>query len=163
MSRDDRASTGLKIRSKTIFAVLVPTMLALLLGMANDLGLAKAKADVKLIVTAVVNYEDLIGVLPFTRVPYAKEDPLTEEEDVIFQKVLSGDNMKRKTFLPPRSDGSRYVDPWGRRYRIWLDHDYDGMIVFNGRKFKDIVIVYSFGENGQDELGAGDDVCSWRE
>jgi hypothetical protein len=52
------------------------------------------------------------------------------------------------------------IDPWGEPYRIVFAGD-DGLIIDGNHRLKDNVAVWSSGQNGVDERGAGDDIASW--
>ena len=69
-------------------------------------------------------------------------------------------NAKKKSFLSPndRYDELGYVDPWGERYVIIMDDDYDGIIVLEDEEgapkdYRTDVVVYSKGLNGEDNGG----------
>ena len=59
------------------------------------------------------------------------------------------------------SDGL-VVDPWGNRFRVMIDSDFDGAIPApDGTVMQTAVLVWSLGPNGKDEGGAGDDLATW--
>lgn len=61
-----------------------------------------------------------------------------------------------------------YVDPWGGRYMIYIDTDYDGVVSVNGSNLNGTVFVYSLGPDGKHDTGSSghsknkDNVCSWK-
>lgn len=52
-------------------------------------------------------------------------------------------------------------DPWGEVLQVALDLDGDGKVDLNGTLVDGSVLVWSKGENKQNEFGGGDDVKSW--
>lgn len=73
-------------------------------------------------------------------------------------------NLRNKHFLQPTpnfiNDG--YKDPWGHRFIVLLDYDFDKEIALGTETLHGDVFVYSCGPNGDDDYGDGDDVCSWK-
>ncbi len=50
-------------------------------------------------------------------------------------------------------------DPWGHPYQIWFDNNGDRKILLNnGSVVNNPIAVWSYGKNGIDEYGSGDDV-----
>ncbi len=72
---------------------------------------------------------------------------------------------------PPDFTEEGMLDPWGSRYVILLDSDYDDIIVLDGKEYNATVMVYSCGPNGVDNGGHlygvnsndkdDDDVLGW--
>ena len=50
----------------------------------------------------------------------------------------------------------------GNKFNIILDTNYDTRISLNNETIKSIVIVYSNGQNQQNDNGKEDDICSWK-
>ncbi len=55
-----------------------------------------------------------------------------------------------------------YRDPWGKRFGVAIDLTYDNQATVN-TVIQGTVFVWSFGANGSNEWGGGDDVASWKE
>ena len=78
-------------------------------------------------------------------------------------------NQDGVTFLKPDSAVDptfKYKDPWRHCYVIYLDVDLDGKTkvdVLGSNKYVDgRAQLYSFGPNGKDDGGGGDDLTTWR-
>jgi len=92
--------------------------------------------------------------------------------------LLYGDNVKQIRFieLPTATDGKggitfdsagkpeAILDPWGNPYHVVIDYDYDdtlpnpfGAGKLRGRR----VVTFSYGPNGTNDAGKGDDIKSW--
>lgn len=60
-----------------------------------------------------------------------------------------------------------YRDPWGNRFGIALDLNYDNKVNINGDDVQGTVFVWSFGTNGINQNGnnikPADDIASWTE
>jgi hypothetical protein len=61
-----------------------------------------------------------------------------------------------------------YRDPWGNRYGIAMDLNYDNKVEIHGSDVQGTVFVWSFGAKGTNEYGDSttgdkDDVTSWKE
>ena len=54
--------------------------------------------------------------------------------------------------------GKLFVDAWGNRVHVHVDHDRDGLIHLRNKVIKDEVFVWSSGPNGISEQGDGDDI-----
>ncbi|HAS81484.1 MAG TPA: hypothetical protein DCS43_02095 [Verrucomicrobia bacterium] len=57
-------------------------------------------------------------------------------------------------------NATEFRDPWGNRYRIALDTDYDGKVTAMSENLRLSVAVWSAGADGTDDTD--DDVTSWR-
>ena len=53
-------------------------------------------------------------------------------------------------------------DLWGNLYQIQLDRDGDGSVRINGKLLSSPIAIWSYGPNGVNEYGEGDDIASWR-
>ena len=64
-------------------------------------------------------------------------------------------------------EAGSYRDPWGMRYAIAMDTNYDGKITVNGTIIQGSVLVWSFGPNKTNDWGINikpaDDIASWTE
>lgn len=58
--------------------------------------------------------------------------------------------------------GNMFLDPWGMPYHVKLSEMKETFITLGNRKIASAVAVWSSGKNGIDELGEGDDICSWK-
>jgi hypothetical protein len=56
----------------------------------------------------------------------------------------------------------RCLDPWGNAYHIVADWNGDGKVVVGSIVISNPVAVWSDGPNRKNELGKGDDICSWK-
>ena len=72
-------------------------------------------------------------------------------------------NPRRVVYLEANfNDDGLVLDPWGNRFRVLLDSDFDSKVpVPDGTVMTASVLVWSVGPNGMDEGGAGDDLISW--
>ena len=72
-------------------------------------------------------------------------------------------NPRRIPYLEASfNDDGLVVDPWGNRFRVMIDSDFDGAIPApDGTVMQTAVLVWSLGPNGKDEGGAGDDLATW--
>jgi hypothetical protein len=61
-----------------------------------------------------------------------------------------------------RYSQGEYLDPWGHPYQISFGEDEATFTMIGGIAIDAPVAVWSFGKNGKDECGSGDDICSWR-
>lgn len=61
-----------------------------------------------------------------------------------------------------------YVDPWGSRYMIYVDGNYDGQVSVYGSNLNGSVFVYSLGPDCKHNTGSStnednkDNICSWK-
>jgi prepilin-type N-terminal cleavage/methylation domain-containing protein len=85
-------------------------------------------------------------------------------------------NIRQTRFLDaPEKFGTRsYVDPWGNRFVIALDLDYDNNCTVDAVVLNRTVAIYSFGPDREDDQGKtsgtdssstdkADDIPSWKE
>jgi type II secretory pathway pseudopilin PulG len=77
-------------------------------------------------------------------------------------------NKRGVKFLDPRDDG--WKDPWGNRYRIYINKDYTDKVTVAGATRDGNLFIYSCGPNGGDDGGENpdntpnstkDDICGW--
>lgn len=71
-----------------------------------------------------------------------------------------------KPFLGRRTINGMIVDPWGGPYHIAIDTNGDGIIEIHPiegieLRIHQSVIAWSNGPNRRNDLGFGDDICSW--
>ena len=72
----------------------------------------------------------------------------------------NGLNPKRISYMDFHQNATEYVDPWGRKYRVLFDTDYDGDVNTPDGDLRMSVAAWSAGEDGVD--GTEDDVRTWR-
>lgn len=146
----------------------------------------KAQSEMTTLLEALKNYETTYGVIPVKQllganndgeVPRAKnEDNETAQESDTYTKlikILQGENMELSgKKLNPRkikfldvqenTEGA-YLDPWGYKYHIVLDGNYDGKIdltggdkipgLGDGSSLHQSIIIWSDGPDGdKDEV-----------
>lgn len=99
------------------------------------------------------NYDTLIQILTKTRITDNTKsdvaDPDPADTDPAVNKTLAG-NTRNIRFLDPPSDFSTngYLDPWGNRFGIALDLDYDNKVTLPSSPTQDVQgtsFVWSFG------------------
>ena len=135
----------------------------------------KAKAEVMSIVIAIKSYESTYGYLPYGE-GKTKEDLSVDNQYNILMELLTCEkspgqcktvltNARKIKFIdPPNSYKEKGIlDPWGNKYKIIIDTNNDGSIIFNGEEIKEKVMVYSYGKDKKDDKGKNDDICSWKE
>ena len=76
-------------------------------------------------------------------------------------------NTRKVQFLKPTAtykEDHGFVDPWGHRYVVLLNYNFDNHFAYSGwpTLYGSRVYVYSLGPNGSDQKGGGDDICSWK-
>ncbi len=164
-----------------VLAGMIMAGVNVVIGKAEKL---KAKQGAVNLANAVREYKSVYGTLPITRDRSGENDTYRlndTEYDKLVQILtnVNGDwvgcearnyldnkdkndrrNAKKKSFLSPndRYEELGYVDPWGERYVIIMDDNYDGIIVLEDEEGKDKdyrtdVVVYSKGLNGEDNGG----------
>lgn len=70
-------------------------------------------------------------------------------------------NPKRIPYMDFHKNTTTFNDPWGKKYRVSFDDDYDGVITIPGGTLRQSVAAWSAGKDGLD--GTDDDVRTWRE
>jgi len=123
---------------------------------------------------AIQQYKTTYGVLPFGE-EKTKQDTVVESEYKALMELLTcvdgpdPDNSVLKNvrgiiFLEVSNTYPEkgYIDPWGQKFKIFIDTNYDGKIILDGKVIKGNVLVYSYGENKIDNKGNDDDICSWK-
>ncbi len=69
-------------------------------------------------------------------------------------------NPKLISYMDFHQSTDTFNDPWGKRYRISLDTDYDGDVTIPGGTLRQSVAAWSAGKDGND--GTSDDIKTWR-
>ena len=119
-----------------IIAILIALLMPVIGKLSKRAKETKAKAEMQSIITAVISYESTYGLLPVpdswanedTGVPYS--DLMTILTNVAAPSATETGNAREIRFLDVPNDytTNNYVDPWGNKYVIYLDTDYDGEI-----------------------------------
>ena len=159
-----------------IIAILVGLLLPAIGAAKQKAKITQAKSQIKALQIAIKQYESTYGSLP-----YAGTDD-TEIGSTAYATLIrtlscqgtptTDFNPRQIVFLEVQT-ASVYNDPWGNRFYVYIDTNYDGKIelaksgILNSSN--DIyasVAIYSWGPNLRDDhgqyLGTGvDDVTSW--
>ncbi|MDD3119435.1 MAG: type II secretion system protein [Victivallales bacterium] len=154
---------------------------------------AKAKTELTAIKTAIKAYESTYGIFPATRnvngdlklggskvtdadaeydklIHWLTQAP-TDDNDPNPADMGEGNTRKIRFLDPANAAGNAtYADPWGNRYVIYMDTNYDGKVTIATQLNGD-VFVYSYGKNAEDNNGLrkgvnsqnknDDDIGSW--
>jgi prepilin-type N-terminal cleavage/methylation domain-containing protein len=135
-------------------------------------------------------YDTLLEILTCVDGPDSSDGTAVGNVRAIKFLDVSSDYTKLLDPTKPK-ESYGYRDPWGNRFGIALDTNYDNLVKFigiprvngtsdvidnDGNGVKDgadpneaymdlpgTVFVWSFGPNGINEWGAGDDVATWKE
>ena len=106
-------------------------------------------------------YDILLQVLSATDFPWQ----LLNSPSTPIDMAHLANKRKIQFLIPPAEDFTTngYVDPWGRRFIVLLDYNFDGQVALaNGAILKGSrVYVYSAGPDGVNDSGGNDDVTSW--
>ena len=178
-----------KIRKFTIIELIVviaiiATLMALLMpvmtGVRRKAKETKAKAEMHSIITAIKSYEMTYGILPLPDGVAASgllktADGESEYPDLLtfLTNVQTEDadvtgNSRGIRFLdvPNQYVAKGFLDPWEQDYSIYLDTDYDGIIVGpnananEGQGFTNLYgTVFIYTHSGSDE---SDTIYSWK-
>ena len=62
-------------------------------------------------------------------------------------KILGGENQRKKVYF--QSTQTELLNPWGEKYTIYFDHDYDGVITTEFGQIKSAVAVWTPTKNGE--------------
>lgn len=154
----------------------------------------QAKSQASAIALAIKNYEGQYGLLPVVGSNSPLND---DEYDVLMMFLTKVDtsnapitigsdncdkdkgNIRSVTFLDApngftdtinNTDGEEagsFRDPWGLRFKVLMDSDYDNEVTLGSDTLHGKVFVYSCGPDKSDNSGATkkegeDDVCSWK-
>ncbi len=162
----------------SIIALLVALLLPAIGAVRRQAKNVQAKSLANAIVIAIKQYETTYGLLPVASgdVTSASNEKLTgsyENLIALLSKIdypgVSGSadtgNPRGTRFLdvPPKYDSDGYLDPWGNKFVIGVDANYDHKV--KGLVPTDLngtVFIYSFGQDGKDDQGSKDDVITWK-
>jgi len=163
-----------------IIALLSALMFPVMSLVRNRARGLKAKSMANSVCAAVGQYELDYGIIPAkvgnSDLTIHSDDKaydtliaILSQQDYAGHSYKNKGNARRTTYLnvPSNYEHDGYVDPWGKRFVIILDTNYDGKVeVGVGSKKKTLygkVFVYSFGTNQEDDHGSPeDDVVSWK-
>ena len=143
------------------------------IGHGSGQGITKARQQASAIHTALIQYRTDYGKWPLAEQTVEQWETAADEEvydRLIAVLAVEGEsewigkiNPRRTVYLEAAfNDDGLVVDPWGNRYRVMIDSDFDGEIPApDGTVMTAAVLVWSLGPNGKDEAGAGDDLATW--
>lgn len=165
-----------------IIAMLAGLLLSAVTGVSKTAKKLKAKEMALSLANAIKAYEGEYGVPPGFKdgsktllfgSDYNNSNPVTDDAYDTLIHFLASDstlNVRQKQFLelPDDFDSKGYVDPWGTRFVILLDYDFDGEVADPASptdKSKNLkgsrAFVYSCGRDKEDDKDMDDDVISW--
>jgi len=164
-----------------IIGILMGILIPVLGGMRGRAQETQAKTGVSSFCVALRLYESDYGTPPWTAgsdlalqgdKPNASGTANAPSENASYDKligVLTGvDFMSDGSMVPALSNARRvkyletpgsylsggFLDPWGRRYGIGLDLDFDGKLTLDGNVVNAPSGVFSFGRQGRVEIDA---------
>ena len=151
-----------------IIAILSAMLMPVVSHLTTTAKKTKAKAEMQSIITAIKSYESTYGILPFSGAETVMDRSDDDDYDNMMDtltNVPAGSNSRSIRFLdvPDGYTTNGYLDPWGNKYFIYLDTDYDGEIANVGpagnitNPAYGTVFIYSTGKNGTDDY-----VYSWK-
>lgn len=123
-----------------IIAILITLLMPVITKMSRRAKETKAKAEMQSITTAIKSYESTYGVLP---VPAGWSNPesgtgsdYNDLMELLTDVKIGGAvpttyrNSRQIRFLdvPDGYTTNGYVDPWGNKYIIYMDTNYDGQV-----------------------------------
>ena len=154
-----------------IIAILVAILMPTVTKIFKRAKETRAKAEMQSIITAIKSYESTYGLLP---IPASWTNPENSGEyddlmELLTDVKIGGGapttyrNSRQIRFLdvPEGYTANGYVDPWGNKYYITLDTDYDGAVSGVQSESANVygnIFIYSDGAGG----GAADYVYSWK-
>jgi prepilin-type N-terminal cleavage/methylation domain-containing protein len=134
----------------------------------------QAKAQIKALQLAIQSYTSEYGYMPTAG---SGDLLLSDAQYTALIGDLSCTNSRKNprgiVFLEAQSTTATYNDPWGRRFSVVLDLDYNNQIALHATNgpWQDVlqtVAAWSWGPNGVNNLGRGpsqgssnDDIASW--
>ena len=169
----------------SIIAILVGLLFPAMAGAKKMVKKVQAKTLMTGLIIAVKQYKTSYGLMPAWSGFHDgdNDDALLSdgEYDILVQVLAKRDitdsaassetnkkglaNKRNIPLLDPPSnfESKGYLDPWGTRFVILMDRNYDKKIT--GTAVEDLnkqVAVYSFGPDKADNKGKGDDITSWK-
>ena len=183
----------------SIIAILAGLLLPAIGKVKDKAKKVKAKAEAHALILAIKSYESTYGLLPWTNTNDVCTDGTGTPDNFsngsydILMQILTKVNIGASTasnqgntraikFLDAPTgfsdtivdtvgkEAGSYRDPWGKRYGIALDLNYDNTITLpapSSELLNGSVFVWSFGPNGTNNWGSStkpyDDIASWKE
>ena len=161
-----------------IIALLAALMFPVMQLVKNNAKALKAKSMATAICAAIDQYELDYGIIPYTigttdaqideskATDYDRIIAILSQQDYGSHTYKGDGNKRRVTYLnvPSSYAEKGYLDPWGNRFVILLDANYDGTVkTSSGQELFGKVFVYSYGKNYYDDHGSEvDDIVSWK-
>jgi type II secretory pathway pseudopilin PulG len=152
------------------YALVMPPVISIQPGHAKEI---KSKTMAVAIVIAIRQYESTYGALPYGEDKAKKDTIVGDEYDELIELLSCVDgpdkgddvteNGRRIKFLefPRDFEEKGFLDPWGQKFKIYIDTNYDGNQMVGNRELNGSVLVYSYGKNKKDDKGQEDDICTW--
>ena len=106
----------------------------------------------------------ITGFTLYEALPFApdRDRRLGPEASDEYDRLMASLRLPQSDQAPGASGKPTLVDGRGQRFAVYLDLDGDGQIRVGGKIIRDRWAAYSFGKNGKDEHGDGDDIASWK-
>lgn len=179
-----------------VIGILAAMLMPALNGVKTKGKITKARAEMNAILTAIKQYEADYGVLPLTGActdtnGKVSANNASVSSDVNYDKLMEYLTCVNIPSVGESSDsaaknprGTRYLDvsssftntdtaknsfrdPFGKKYTVFLDINYDGKVTINGKDLYGSVFIYSWGPNTTDNNGetgssTNDDIPSWK-
>ncbi len=164
-----------------IIAILAGLLLPAVVIVRRTAVKTKAKSMAKSLEIAIAQYESQYGLLPASSSDFQGPPSNEKLKDSAYENMIailckqdypgtsgSADkgNPRGTHFLevPAKYTTEGYVDPWGQKFFVAMDSDYDGDVegLYSGT-LSGKVFVYSAGSDTEDDNGnATEDVVSWQ-
>ena len=161
----------------TIIAILFGLLQPVIQGVKNQAKKTQARSQMNAIITAIRTYESTYGILPLpdswtdgtttTAAKYADLMALlTNVAGPSTEANYSSGNARKIMFLdvPTNYTTQGFLDPWGSKYLIYVDTDYNGTISNVGPSNETLygsAFIYSnAGQTGS--ISASKCVYSWK-
>jgi len=180
-----------------VIAILMAMLLPAVSKVRVQAKKAKARAQMKALEIAIKSYETTYGLLPWgggADVVWddnENSNPATYDDGPAYDTLMElltcangpaaaiasppnpytyHTNTRQIRFLdaPDKFAADGFIDPWGNRFGIALDLDYNSQITVGSQNLDRSVAIWSFGPDKQDDDGrssgsGNDDITSWSE
>lgn len=87
---------------------------------------------------------------------------LMADTNSVIARQMNPQGIRFLEIAEHRYSHGEYLDPWGHPYQIVFGGEQATSTMIDGISIDSPVAVWSFGKNGKNECGRGDDICSWR-